>query len=82
MISLVEKLYSYYIDQYNKIEKEYIDYIKKKKFNNLTIEITDYIVLINDSIVGKNEPYSIVNYIFKEINYDKQSGKFKRKRLI
>ena len=82
MIKLVEKLTNYYHDQCNKIEEEYINYIKNKKYVNLIIVMTDYIVLINDTISGKNEPYSVVNYIFKEINYDKQSGKFKRKRLI
>ena len=81
--TLLEKIYTYYQEQCNEIEKYQVDictYTRKRAI--LTSQVTDYIVSINDAIKGKNNISCIANIIYKEINYDDKKGKFKRKRLI
>lgn len=79
---LLQKLAIYYSNEYNAIQlrKDSDDYMYK--INKLVSEMADYIVMINDTLDGKNDVYYIVNMIYKEINYDEKKGKFKRKRLI
>ena len=43
--------------------------------------MVDYIVSINDTLKGKNDPSGIVGLICREINYDDKKGKFKFRRL-
>ena len=79
---LLDKLVDYYTNEYNIINKNNYQTIKKYKMYELTSKMTDYIVTINDTIHGKNDVYSVINMIFNEINYDDKKGLFKRKRLI
>ena len=81
LIKLIDIIHQFYIDKYDEIvnDSSKIDHVRLSK---LTSIVTDYIVTISDTISGKNDPYSIVNIIYKELNYDNSKGKFKRKRLI
>ena len=78
---LIDKLLFFYKDHYNEIMK-YDSHTIQKKMTILTGLMTDYIVSINDTIVGKNDAYCIINMIFKEINYDDGKGQFKKRRHI
>ena len=82
LISLLEKLLIYYVNEAKYIEehKDFLDYDIRK--TRLITNMTDYIVGINDTLKGKNDVHCIVNTIYKEINFDEKKGVFKRKRLI
>jgi len=79
---LLDKLVDYYTSEYNNIMKSFNYGTHNYKLYELISKMTDYIVIINDTIHGKNDVYSVINMIFNEINYDDKKGLFKRKRLI
>ncbi len=76
---LVEIMLNYYIDEY---KEDSLSLDSHSKLAKLISRMMDYIVAINCTINGQNDVFCIVNIIYKEINYDKQKGYFKRKRLI
>ena len=83
MIKLIELLLTYYGNRIEEITNGLdSSEVKRQKFDLLTSQMTDYIVAINDTIKGKHNPYSVVSFIHREINYDEKKGRFKRKRLI
>ena len=79
---LIECLKCYFINECNKINNSIDVETINHHLSLLYTRMTDYIVAINDTLKGKNDAYSIVNFIYKEINYDDKKGRFKRKRLI
>ena len=81
LIKLIENLEVYYNREYNGIIESCFFNINNK-LNRLFSNMIDYIVAINDVINKKNDAYSTVNMIYKEINYDDRKEIFKRKRLI
>ncbi len=82
LIKLIEKLAEYYKKRYNEIIDSTGDRDRSYQVNKFVSEMTDYIVIINDTIKGKNDVFSVANMIYKEMNYDTKKGFFKRKRLI
>lgn len=79
---LIELLLDFYyirldaiVNSMNSIER------KKHQVAILSSNMVDYIVSINDTLKGKNEPSGIVGLICREINYDDKKRKFKFRRL-
>ena len=79
---LIGKVASYFKKEINEIENSKIAYVFKRRFINLISQMSDYIVIINDTINGSLSVIETTNKIYKEINYDNKNGHFKRKRLI
>ena len=82
LVKLIKIIIIFYDNKYKEIEHNNINGQDILKLAKLTSIVTDYIVTINDTIKGKNDAFSIINIIYKEINYDNNKGQFKRKRLI
>ncbi len=78
---LIDKLEVYYLKQYSDVfECAPKDRSVRKEAMFCSV-FTDHVVAVNDTINGKYDVYSIVNTIYKEINYDEKKGRFKIKRL-
>lgn len=80
--ALLSQLLIYFNNQYDEILTNYAIKDRLDKISALNSEITDYLVDINNAINGISDVFSIVNSVYKSINYDERKGKFKRKRLI
>ena len=79
---MIDKLMIYYNNQYNSIVAHARGRDIYTATNQLSCKMTDLIVMINDVVRYRADVYSVVNAIYKEINYDADKGQFKRKRLI
>ena len=79
---LIDILITYYKDRLNIIYESKNDIKINNKISDLETEITDYIVAICDNVNNEMDTSSVIDMIYKEINYDINSHQFKRKRLI
>ncbi len=80
--ALLSQLKTYGENRYNEIMANRVIKNKSNRILALDSEMTDYLVEINDATYGVIDVFSVVNKIYKAINYDEKKGKFKRKRLI
>ena len=77
---LINKLIIFYSNKYDEIIK-HDDATIKKKLSLLQVVITDYIVAINDTVIGKNDVYAIVNMVNKDVNDSELKKQLKKKRI-
>ncbi len=82
LMQALKKIAVYYVDGIKEIDKHREKMGYRFALERLDSALVDYMVAINDTIKGKNDVIKVVNMIYKEINYDRTTGKFKRKRLI
>ena len=77
---LINKLIIFYSNKYDEIIK-HDSVTLKKKLSVLQVVMTDYIVAINDTVIGKNDVYAIVNMVNKDVNDGELKKELKKKRI-
>ncbi len=81
MKAMLERVETYYVNRYDAIMKDACDDNFNVAEMTLTSHMTDLIVMVNDTLLGRYDVNSVVNVIYKTINFDRNKGKFKRKRF-